>query len=249
MKADNKKKLVIAGVVGLGLAFMLNNSASAAAATGTSADGGGGEGDSPYLPTPTRPTPTKPRTPTTTGSTTGFPMKRGSTGAGVKKLQAWLGLKADGMFGPLTETALRKKTGQPGIATAADFNALLKGASATGQQAPVTIPNADGLATSLFQACFVARTIPKMGGDMRSPKVIGQSVVWSFRETPDYATINSILSGRSDNELRIIGGVFNAKYAKLSWPRFGAVLDHWNGTALKLYGLYAIRTRLGVLGL
>jgi len=38
-------------------------------------------------------------------------LKRGTTGPEVKQLQAWLGVSSDGIFGPITESALQQKKG------------------------------------------------------------------------------------------------------------------------------------------
>lgn len=46
--------------------------------------------------------------PSTTPSTTGTTLQRGSKGEEVRRLQAYLGITADGDFGPMTESALRR---------------------------------------------------------------------------------------------------------------------------------------------
>lgn len=69
-------------------------------------------------------------TPAPTGSSgwvsdSSFPIKKGSWGPKVKALQSAIGAKDDGKFGPLTEAALKAKTGKTEVATQAEYDAIV----------------------------------------------------------------------------------------------------------------------------
>lgn len=66
---------------------------------------------------------------TTTQYKSEFPLQYGSRGESVKKLQIYLGVTSDGIFGKNTETALYSKTGKK-IMSKSEFNSfVLKGAN------------------------------------------------------------------------------------------------------------------------
>jgi hypothetical protein len=74
----------------------------------------------------TSPAPTK----IFTTAASDFPLQKGSRNELVKKLQAYLGVTADGIFGPKTEAALLAATGKTTVASAAELDTLLAKAAA-----------------------------------------------------------------------------------------------------------------------
>lgn len=235
----DSKKMLIAGGIGLAIALAIGGSASAATDpnAGSSSETGGED-------TPTT------GSGTGTGAATGFPLKRGSKGEKVRKLQQWLGVKVDGDFGPLTETALKKRTGLTYVLNAATFDALLASASTANQTQPATtIASAEQLAASLYTACLDTKNVVTTTQTQYGYPTQTTRAVSSYKTTPDYDSIQRVFAGRTDADYRVICGVFQARYGAITGGNFGHMLDHWNSTALKLYGLNAIRTKLATLGL
>jgi hypothetical protein len=214
-------QLLLAGALGLGV-YLLTSDSTAASPTGQNADTEGG-GDTPEIPAG----PSRPRKPAPPAAPqTGFPLRRGSRGEAVRKLQTWLGVSADGVFGPATERALRQRAETTSVASQVVLNALLGNSKPTAKPAALTL-----LAKAVGGAVFTT-----VGGKT------------TYRQSPDVAMLKRTLEGRSDTALRMVLGAFKGVYANtIDKGNLAKVLDFWGVNALNRWGLYQLRVRIGKL--
>lgn len=114
-----------------------------------------------------------------------LPLRRGSTGPGVQRVQEWLslhgiGVQIDGDFGPATEAAVRRFTGSPlGVVDREIWRALTMPLQ---QVATMSVPAGFGAAVVALGMAYLNAQAREVGGDNKGPWVRhvcrGFSVAW-----------------------------------------------------------------------
>lgn len=173
------------------------------------------ESDPTVTQSPGTATTTKPATTSSSAVTGTFPLKRGSKGEYVRQLQVHLGVSADAIFGPITESALLSRYGVKQIDSLTQLQKILSGANAQTTKpvttsAPATsttttksaLPTTAEL-TAVFNAIYEVFNVSQ-------PK--GSPTVYRVKAVINLDGILAVLEKKTDLELRAFDATFNTKY-------------------------------------